>query len=106
MTPNDYIDKAIHAINTDQPNLAMLYMKRGYKEMQRLRPDTLLDFIQAMQNFNVVFEQINNRLLAIGNAMVNAVQDTMKVSLLKCCDGRYGDSCRCDCHKANFALVN
>lgn len=29
MTPNDYIEKAKHAIETGQPNLAMLYMQRG-----------------------------------------------------------------------------
>jgi len=51
MTPTEYIDKAIHAINTDQPNLAMLYMKRGYREMKRLRPDPWLDLRDGINTF-------------------------------------------------------
>jgi hypothetical protein len=37
MTPSEYIDKAIHAINTDQPNLAMLYLRRGMVESDEIR---------------------------------------------------------------------
>ena len=65
MKPNDYINKAIHALNTDQPNLAMLYMRRGYVEMKRLRHDPWLDardgimiFSEAMNSLINVFAEV------------------------------------------------
>lgn len=51
MTPDDYICKAIRAIETDQPNLAMLYMRRGIIEMKRLNPNPLQDVIDGMIAF-------------------------------------------------------
>jgi hypothetical protein len=37
MTPNDYIEKAKHALLTHQPNLAMLYMRRGLGVLEQRR---------------------------------------------------------------------
>lgn len=49
MTTSYYIDKAIHAINTDQPNLAMLYMRRGIRESKEKYPNPGLDLKYGLQ---------------------------------------------------------
>lgn len=67
MTPSDYIDKAIHAINTDQPNLAMLYMRRGIVESNRVR---------AQRRMNTVTGQLGlfvEALSEFGNSLVKQV---------------------------------
>lgn len=64
MTPNDYINKAIHAIETDQPNLAMLYMQRGITEMRRLRHDPWLDVQWGIAEFA---DALNKLGQAFGN---------------------------------------
>jgi hypothetical protein len=40
---NDYIRRAEHALRTGQPNLAMLYMRRGLTEASRR------DFLEALR---------------------------------------------------------
>ena len=73
MNPSDYISKAIHAINTDQPNLAMLYMKRGYLEMKLRRRDPMLDardginvFAEAFNSLIPMFEEVANVFMKFG----------------------------------------
>ena len=35
MTPQEYIRKAQHCIHTNQPNLAMLYLRKGIEQTDR-----------------------------------------------------------------------
>lgn len=107
LTPNDYINKAIHAINTDQPNLAMLYMRRGYKEMQALRPDGFLDVQYALYHFREAMMQVGKAFERLGRVF-NQGNPSMLHPSRTCCTGRDGDDCHCYCHnytRKDFALV-
>jgi len=48
MTPDHYIEKAKHAMLTGQPNLAMLYMKRGMVILDQRRRAHLRKSIPGM----------------------------------------------------------
>jgi hypothetical protein len=68
-----YIDKAIHAINTDQPNLAMLYMRRGIQESKKNNPNPMLDFqdtcqafVDALRPLNQLFQEVAEILMKFG----------------------------------------
>lgn len=74
MTPNDYIEKAKHAIATDQPMLAMLYMQRGMVDLDRRRRDHLMGSVEG--RFILLGEDIN----AMGQAMVEAFTPAVKAA--------------------------
>jgi hypothetical protein len=70
---NYYIDRAIHAINTDQPNLAMLYMRRGIQESKKNNPNPALDFkygvqafVDALRPLNQVFQEVAEIFMKFG----------------------------------------
>ncbi len=71
MTPNDYIEKAKHALLTDQPNLAMLYMRRGLVEMKRRRP-TLQDSFDAANEAVREFGRAFNSLVDVFSSVFDA----------------------------------
>ena len=73
MTPNQYINKAIHAINTDQPNLAMLYMRRGMEVLEERRRARLLE--QPFGAFVLLGEEFEK----LGQAIVDSVVPAFKV---------------------------
>jgi hypothetical protein len=73
MTPSEYIDKAIHAINTDQPNLAMLYMQRGMVETDRIRRE------RKMQSVMGQLSLIADAFADLGRAITEQVAPVFKV---------------------------
>lgn len=74
MTPNDYIEKAKHAIATDQPMLAMLYMQRGMVDLDRRRREHLMGSVEG--RFILLGEDVN----AMGQAMVEAFKPAMEMA--------------------------
>lgn len=72
MNPSDYISKAIHAIETDQPNLAMLYMKRGIEESRKRNPNPMIDAKYAILAFARAMEEVNKSIEASVRAMIEA----------------------------------
>jgi hypothetical protein len=73
MTPSDYIDKAIHAINTDQPNLAMLYLQRGMTESDELRRQ------RRMRNVMGQLSLIADAFADFGRAITEQVAPAFRV---------------------------
>lgn len=76
MTTSYYIDKAIHAINTDQPNLAMLYMRRGIVESRKNYPNQWLDaqdgfrtIANAMTSLFTMFEEVAEVFMKFGREL-------------------------------------
>jgi hypothetical protein len=92
MNTSYYIDKAIHAINTDQPNLAMLYMKRGIVESKRNHPNPMLDLKYGLQAFAEALNEVGEAFGRAAIAMVNAFRPIAEIY-----SGYYPD---------DFALVN
>ena len=79
MTPDDYITKAIHALRTEQPNLAMLYMKRGYTEMRRLRKDPEFDLRVGIAAFTEALNEIGVAFETAARAMFKAFEPIAKI---------------------------
>lgn len=73
MTPSEYIDKAIHAINTDQPNLAMLYMSRGMTEIDQIRRQRRMDMVISHLDLLVeAFADFGRSLVKVTTPMFEA----------------------------------
>jgi hypothetical protein len=68
LSPNDYINKAKHALLTGQPNLAMLYMKRGTEILEQRRRAYLMTSIEG--RFVLLGEEVD----AMAEQMVRAFQ--------------------------------
>jgi len=64
MTPNDYIEKAKHALLTHQPNLAMMYMRRGLGVLEQRRRAHLQTSIEG--HFTLLAEDVNKMTQALG----------------------------------------
>lgn len=79
MKPNDYINKAIHALNTDQPNLAMLYMRRGYVEMKKLRHDPWLDARDGIRVFGEAMNSLINVFAEVAKVFEPFAQNLQKL---------------------------
>ena len=98
MNPNYYVAKAIHALNTGQPNLAMLYMQRGMVELERRRREHLKGSIAGQ--FVLLGEAVNEMTEMFVRAFAPAITAATKAmnefhaDLLKSYDQEF------------FALVN
>jgi hypothetical protein len=92
MNTSYYIDKAIHAINTDQPNLAMLYMKRGIVESKRNHPNPMLDLKYGLRAFAEAINEVGRAFERAGALMFEALRPIAEIY-----SGYYPD---------DFALVN
>lgn len=108
MTPNDYINKAIHAIETDQPNLAILYMRRGIQVSKLSRWEAMAAcspfgpvevaierFAEGLAVIGEAFRPVFDAFTRLGEAMQS---DYALVPSPGCCSGRDGDDCTCTCH--------
>lgn len=76
MNPNDYIEKAKHAMLTDQPNLAMLYMNRGMQILDARRREHLMGSIEG--RFILLGEDVNAMGQVIREAFTPALQAATK----------------------------
>lgn len=79
MNTSYYIDKAIHAINTEQPNLAMLYMRRGIVESKRNHPNPMLDFYDGCQAFVVALRPLNQVFQEVAEIFMKFGQEVQRV---------------------------
>lgn len=75
MTTSYYIDKAIHAINTDQPNLAMLYLRRGIVESRKNYPNAWLDARDGIQAIADAFNSLVDLFAEVGQAFTKFYRD-------------------------------
>ena len=75
---NDYMTKAIRAINTGQPNLAMLYMRRGLSDSEEGRHwlawfdakrDAQLRMVANMKLVVSAFDLFAEALCGMGRSM-------------------------------------
>lgn len=66
MNPDYYVGKARHALETGQPNLAMLYMQRGMVELERRRREHLKGSIAGQ--FILLGEAVNEMAETIARA--------------------------------------
>ena len=74
MTPDHYIEKAKHAMLTGQPNLAMLYMRRGMVILDQRRREHLMGSIEG--RFILLGEDINE----LGKVFVDAFTPAVKAA--------------------------
>jgi recombinational DNA repair ATPase RecF len=80
MTPDHYIEKAKHAMLTGQPNLAMLYMKRGMVILDQRRRAHLMKtwdgqlilFGEAMNELGRVFVESFTPAVRAANVAVES----------------------------------
>lgn len=74
MSPNDYIEKAKHALATDQPNLAMLYMKRGCQVLDRQR----IDYLKATPQGQLIL--VGEAIAKLGDSFYKPFQPTRAIN--------------------------
>ena len=79
MNTSYYIDKAIHAINTEQPNLAMLYMRRGIVESKRNHSNPMLDARDRIHGFVVAFNSLIPMFEEVAKIFMKFGQEVQRV---------------------------
>lgn len=88
----NYVLKAQRAIETGQPNLAMLYMRRGIQESKKNNPNPMLDLKYGVQAFAEALNEVGEAFGRAAISMVNAFRPIAEIY-----SGYYRD---------DFALVN
>ena len=79
MTTDHCIERAIHAINTGQPNLAMLYMRRGIEESRRQNPNAWLDCRDGMTAFVGALNSLIDVFAEVARVFMKFGQDVQRV---------------------------
>ena len=105
MTTDELISKAIHAINTNQPRLAQLYMRNALQQTEHLRRQ--LDPWRALranlQAFTDGLQGIMEAYMGAVESVAHMIADSVMPAIKAAADGlrsTASDSRRCD-----FTLV-
>ena len=75
----NYVLKAQRAIETGQPNLAMLYMRRGIQESKKNNPNPMLDFHDGCQAFVVALRPLNQVFQEVAEVFMKFGRDVQRV---------------------------
>lgn len=77
MTTDELISKAIHAINTNQPRLAQLYMRNALRQTDQLRRELNPIGWQARQ-LTKAFQTIGDGIAKVGQAWAGIFESFSK----------------------------